>query len=158
MWKLRKFTVTLPQCGNYGIFLSPIFAKISWKHFFTNNLCCFQVTVIFFIFPLCDTQWSLLNFCITWKLFRETNHIVNSLLKELFSRKFFQKVGIQKFRKIHSVCELLYQKHSNFGLLAFFGHLCYRITATRLLTFYTDLMADGLTFDLAKSYCKQESN
>ena len=42
MWKLRKFTVTLPQCGNYGIFLSPIFAKISWKHFFTNNLCCFH--------------------------------------------------------------------------------------------------------------------
>ena len=37
------------------------------------------------------TLWSLLDFCITWKLFREINYFVNCLLRKLFSRKFFKK-------------------------------------------------------------------
>ena len=52
---------------------------------------------------MCDTLWSLPNFCITWKLFREINYILKSLLKKLFSRNFFQKVVVQNFRKIHNV-------------------------------------------------------
>ena len=44
-----------------------------------------------YVFTRSITLWSSLNFCITWKLFREIEYIVNSLLK------------VQKFRKIHSV-------------------------------------------------------
>ena len=56
--------------------------KISWKHHFDE---------------IKNTLWSLRNFCITWNLFREINYIVNSLLKKLFSRKFFKKSWYKNF-------------------------------------------------------------
>ena len=49
--------------------------------------------------PFMDILWSFLIFCITWNLFREINHIVNSLLKKLFSQKFFKKLWYKNFVK-----------------------------------------------------------
>ena len=45
------------------------------------------------------TVWSLRNFCITWNSFREINYKVNSLLKKLFSRKFFKNSWYKNFVK-----------------------------------------------------------
>ena len=51
-----------------------------------------------------STLWSLRNFCITWKLFREINFLVNCLLRKLFSRKFFRKLWYKNFVKSRVCC------------------------------------------------------
>ena len=57
------------------------------------------------------TVWSLWKFCITWKLFREINFIVKVFTKEVVFTEIFQKIVIQKFRKLHSIFTVLESRH-----------------------------------------------
>ena len=45
----------------------------------------------------------VLNYCITWEIFREINFTVTLFTKEVTFTEFFQKTVIQKFRNLHSV-------------------------------------------------------
>ena len=60
------------------------------------TIFCKNCDSVYRTFPQCAV-WSLRNFCITWNLFREINYKVNSLLKKLFSRKFFKKLWYKNF-------------------------------------------------------------
>ena len=68
------------------------------------------------------TVWSLWKFCITWKLFREINFIVKVLTKEVVFTEIFQKIVIQKFRKLHSVHHTVWS-FTNFCLTLFLRKL-----------------------------------
>ena len=89
-------------------------------------------------------MWSLQNFCITWKLFREINFIVKLFNKEVTFTKIFQKTVIQKFCKLHTVlCVLKTEIYSHF-----FGKNF--VKATFLLKTLLNSWFDEIFFSLAR--------
>ena len=81
------------------------FVGTSFSRTFLANLSSPETVISQKLSRRLHTVWNLGNFCITWNLFREINYKVNSLLKKLFSRKFFKKSWYKNFVK-STVCTL----------------------------------------------------
>ena len=104
---------------------------ISWNQLKKFHEKAYYCTEIFYYH---FTLWSLLNFCITWKLFREINYIVNSLLKKLFSRKFFKKLWYKNFVKSTQCVTYCWTKTSPTILQKIPWKQCYYSTTLKEVT------------------------
>ena len=83
------------------------FVGTSFSRTFLANLSSPETVISQKLSRRLHTVWNLGNFCITWNLFREINYKVNSLLKKLFSRKFFKKFWYKNFViKLHNVLNI----------------------------------------------------
>ena len=84
------------------------FAKIPWNQRFHKEIIdCFHEN--YRVHCLGNTLWSLLNFCTYHLKIISWNQLYSKLFtKEIVFTEIFQKLVIQKFRKIHSVRELLF--------------------------------------------------
>ena len=86
-----KFSLTAIFSSNQ--FFSNFYSKnVNFKNFLWEQSSTLWHHTVWKLQKFSLTLSSILIFCISWKLFREINFIVNSFVKKLFSRKFFQKV------------------------------------------------------------------